>query len=87
MGKATGAAQERKKCKVEQADDVSAKLDTARNVGQGRKVEEMTAKWLVLGVLAILTALWIVYAALKAFNGIVYELTLTKAYLNNDEKA
>ena len=47
----------------------------------------MTAKWLVLGVLAILAALWIVYAALKAFNGIVYELTLTKAYLNNDEKA
>lgn len=45
----------------------------------------MTSKWLLFIVLCIVAALWIVWGALKAFNGIVYELTLTRAYLHQNE--
>ena len=44
----------------------------------------MTIKWLALIVFAVLASMWIVWAALKAFNGIVYELNLARAYMQDD---
>lgn len=45
----------------------------------------MTVKWLILIVIAIIAALWIVWAALKAFNGIVYEAGILRRYLETRE--
>ena len=45
----------------------------------------MTMKWLLFIVLCIVAALWIAYAALKAFNGIVYELGVLRRFLETGE--
>lgn len=47
----------------------------------------MTIKWMALIIGCVLASMLTVWAALKAFNGIVYELRLTKAYLRQDEEA
>ena len=44
------------------------------------------SKWLLLGVLAVVAALWIVYGALKAINGIAYELELLHIHTRSDER-
>lgn len=41
----------------------------------------MTSKWLLFIVLCVVAALLIAYAALKAFNGIVYELGILRRFL------
>ena len=46
----------------------------------------MTAKWLLLIVLATVAAMFIVWGALKAFNGIVYELRLLQEYFRRDDE-
>lgn len=45
----------------------------------------MTSKWLLFIVLCIVAALWIAYAAIKAFNGIVYELGILRRFLDEQE--
>ena len=45
----------------------------------------MTVKWLVFIVLSILAALWIAWGALKAFNGIVYEIGVLRRFLETGE--
>ena len=45
----------------------------------------MTVKWLVLIALAIVAALWMVWGALKAFNGIVYEIGVLRRFLEIGE--
>ena len=44
----------------------------------------MTYKWLLLIVLAVTASLWIVYGAMHAINGIVYEARLMS---RRDEQA
>ena len=46
----------------------------------------MTPGWILALVLCTVCCLWVVYAALKAFNGILYELSLTRAYLHSDDE-
>lgn len=45
----------------------------------------MTSKWLLFIVLCIVSALWITYAALKAFNGIMYEIGILRRFLESQE--
>lgn len=42
-------------------------------------------KWLALIIGCVLASLWSVYLALKAFNGILYEIGLTRSYLDEAE--
>lgn len=42
----------------------------------------MTVQLLLFIVLGIVAALWIAYAALKAFNGIVYEIGVLRRFLD-----
>lgn len=42
----------------------------------------MTVQWLLFIILCIVAALWIAYAALRAFNGIVYEIGILRRYLD-----
>ena len=42
-------------------------------------------EWLILIVLAALSASWIVYGFLKAVNGIVYEIGVLRRYLETGE--
>ena len=45
----------------------------------------MTIKWMALIIGCILASMWTVYLGLKAFNGILYEISLTRAYLDEDK--
>lgn len=45
----------------------------------------MTSKWLLFIVLCVVTSLWIAYAALKAFNGIMYEIGILRRFLESLE--
>ena len=46
----------------------------------------MTAQWMLLIILATVAALFIVWGALKAFNGIVYEMRLLQEYFTHDDE-
>lgn len=45
----------------------------------------MTWKWLMLIVLALLAAMWIVYGAMHALNGILYEARLMRAQMGESD--
>lgn len=45
----------------------------------------MTSKWLLFIVLCVVAALWITYAAIKAINGIVYEIGIFRRFLESLE--
>lgn len=62
---------------------VSAQLGTARIIRQEGRIKEMTAKWLTLIVACIVGTMWVVYAALKALNGILYEIGILRRYLDD----
>lgn len=48
----------------------------------------MTIKWLAFMVLVVVASMWIVYAALRALNGIVYEIRLmAETFRKADEEA
>lgn len=48
-------------------------------------------KWALFIIMCVIAAMWIVYMALKAFNGIIYEIDLIRIYIrrlqNADEQA
>lgn len=46
----------------------------------------MTAQWALLIILATVAALFIVWGALKAVNGIVYELRLLQEYFSHADE-
>lgn len=43
-------------------------------------------KWMLFIMMCTITAMWIVYMALRAFNGIVYEMDLIRIYLRRYNK-